>query len=89
MVCLLTFLWYLLCCIRETAASEVKHLFASADANEDGLLGFDEILDHHEVFVGSEVTDYGEHLHNLDRFQDELWCVYFFIYFFLLLPTRV
>ena len=58
--------------IRETAASEVSHLFAAADDNEDGVLSFDEVLIHHDVFVGSEVTDYGDHLHNLDRFGDEL-----------------
>lgn len=57
---------------QEIAASEVKHLFASADDSEDGVLSFDEILDHHDVFVGSEVTDYGEHLHNMHLFNDEL-----------------
>lgn len=56
----------------ETATSETQHLFASADTDEDGTLSFEEILSQHELFVGSEVTDYGDHLHNLDRFPDEL-----------------
>ncbi|XP_050685274.1 calumenin isoform X2 [Leptidea sinapis] len=53
----------------EIAEEEVDHLFASADDDHDDLLSFDEILQHHDVFVGSEATDYG---HELDRFDDEL-----------------
>lgn len=45
---------------------------ASADDDHDGHLSFEEILDHHDVFVGSEATDYGDHLNNIHRFQDEL-----------------
>jgi hypothetical protein len=56
----------------EIADEEVIHLFASSDDDHDDLLKFDEILDHHEIFVGSEVTDYGDHLHNIHIFQDEL-----------------
>lgn len=51
---------------------EVNHLFAGADDDVDGILSLSEILDHHELFVGSEATDYGEHLNNPDRFTDEL-----------------
>ena len=58
--------------LREIADEEVEHLFASADDDHDALLSFDEILDHHDVFVGSEATDYGDHLNNIHRFQDEL-----------------
>ena len=36
------------------------------------FLSFEEIITHHDVFVGSEATDYGEHLHNLHKFGDEL-----------------
>ncbi len=54
------------------AEEEVTHLFGAADDDEDGDLSFDEILAHHDVFVGSEATDYGEHLHNLHKFDDEL-----------------
>lgn len=57
---------------REIAEEEVTHLFAAADDDHDDVLTYDEILDHHDVFVGSEATDYGEHLQNLDRFKDEL-----------------
>ncbi|XP_042855804.1 reticulocalbin-2-like isoform X3 [Penaeus japonicus] len=56
----------------DIAEDEVDHLFAAADDDNDDLLSFLEILDHHDVFVGSEATDYGDHLHNLDRFDDEL-----------------
>lgn len=58
--------------LSEIAEEEVEHLFASADDDHDGLLSFAEILDHHDVFVGSEATDYGDHLNNIHRFQDEL-----------------
>lgn len=57
----------------DIAEDEVDHLFAAADDDADDVLSFLEVLDHHDVFVGSEATDYGDHLHNLDRFEDELW----------------
>lgn len=44
----------------------------AADDNHDLLLSFDEILNNHDVFVGSEVTDFGEHLQNIDTIIDEL-----------------
>lgn len=56
----------------ELADEEVSHLFAASDDDHDDLLTFEEILDHHETFVGSEATDYGDHLHNIHIFQDEL-----------------
>lgn len=56
----------------EIATEEVNHLFAGADGDVDGLLSFEEILNNHDLFVGSEATDYGDHLHNLGRFEDEL-----------------
>ncbi|BES88630.1 EFh [Nesidiocoris tenuis] len=56
----------------EIAQEETEHLFASADDDHDDLLSFDEILDNHETFVGSEATDYGTHLHNIHHFEDEL-----------------
>jgi hypothetical protein len=56
----------------EIADEEVSHLFAASDDDHDDLLTFDEIVDHHEIFVGSEATDYGDHLHNIHIFQDEL-----------------
>lgn len=56
----------------DIAQEEVNHLFAGADGDMDGQLSFEEILNNQELFVGSEVTDYGDYLHNLDRFEDEL-----------------
>ncbi|CAL4122170.1 unnamed protein product [Meganyctiphanes norvegica] len=56
----------------DIAEDEVDHLFAAADDDNNDFLSFLEILDHHDIFVGSEATDYGDHLHNLDRFEDEL-----------------
>uniref|UniRef100_A0A0K8SDE8 Reticulocalbin-3 n=1 Tax=Lygus hesperus TaxID=30085 RepID=A0A0K8SDE8_LYGHE len=56
----------------EIAAEETDHLFASADDDHDDILSFDEIIDNHEIFVGSEATDYGTHLHNIHHFEDEL-----------------
>ncbi|KAL1124715.1 hypothetical protein AAG570_001338 [Ranatra chinensis] len=56
----------------EIAEEEVIHLFDSADDNGDNVLSFEEVLENHETFVGSEATDYGEHLHNIHTFEDEL-----------------
>lgn len=56
----------------EIAEEEVDHLFASSDDDHDDLLSFSEILEHHDIFVGSEATDYGDHLHNIHHFEDEL-----------------
>ncbi|KAJ8960979.1 hypothetical protein NQ318_020283 [Aromia moschata] len=56
----------------EIADEEVDHLFGHSDDNHDDILSFQEVLDHHETFVGSEATDYGDHLHNIHHFTDEL-----------------
>lgn len=56
----------------EIAEDETTHLFAGADEDVDGQLTFTEVLDHHDLFVGSEATDYGDHLENLHKFGDEL-----------------
>ncbi|XP_026466864.1 reticulocalbin-2 [Ctenocephalides felis] len=55
----------------EIALEEVDHLFASTDDDHDDVLSFEEILIHYEHFVGSEATDFGEHLHNV-HMSDEL-----------------
>ena len=44
------------------ALEESKHLIQSADENKDGKLSEEEIAQHHDVFVGSEATDYGRAL---------------------------
>lgn len=54
----------------EIAQDEATHLITSADSNRDGLLTVKEIVDHHDVFVGSEATRYGEQLNS--RAFDEL-----------------
>ena len=50
---------------------QVEHLFSGADDDMNEILSFDEVLNNHDLFVGSEATDYGDHLHNLHRFGDE------------------
>lgn len=55
----------------EVAGDEVNHLFASADDDHDDRLSHHEIIEKYDIFVGSEATDYGDHLQNLDE-HDEL-----------------
>lgn len=50
----------------------MSHLFAGSDDDQDDYLNFNEILEHYDIFVGSEATDYGDHLHNIHHFEDEL-----------------
>lgn len=50
------------------AEAEAKHLLHQADTNKDGKLSKEEILNKHEVFVGSQVTDFGEALMRHDEF---------------------
>ncbi|XP_067875736.1 reticulocalbin-1-like isoform X2 [Heterodontus francisci] len=51
------------------AESEAKHLIHESDKNEDNKLTKQEILDNWNMFVGSQVTNYGE---DLTRKHDEL-----------------
>ncbi|XP_054153313.1 reticulocalbin-2-like [Oppia nitens] len=55
----------------EMSESEANHLISLSDDNRDERLSIDEIVDHHDVFVGSEVTDFGQNLENV-RLSDEL-----------------
>lgn len=48
--------------------AESKHLINEADANADGKLSKDEILDKYDLFVGSQATSYGEALTQHDEF---------------------
>ncbi|XP_068611245.1 calumenin-A isoform X2 [Brachionichthys hirsutus] len=50
------------------AAAEAQHLLHEADADQDGKLSKEEILDKLDVFVGSQVTDFGEALLRHDEF---------------------
>ncbi|XP_013789368.1 reticulocalbin-2-like [Limulus polyphemus] len=56
----------------EVAENEAVHLIKESDDDKDGKLSIQEILDHHDTFVGSEATDFGEHLYNTHKFNDEL-----------------
>lgn len=56
----------------DVATEEVSHLFAASDENHDDRLSYDEIIDKYDIFVGSEATDYGDHLQNIEEFHDEL-----------------
>ena len=44
------------------AQEEARHLVSSADEDKDGKLSEDEMINNHEIFVGSEATDYGRAL---------------------------
>uniref|UniRef100_U5ET68 Reticulocalbin-3 n=1 Tax=Corethrella appendiculata TaxID=1370023 RepID=U5ET68_9DIPT len=56
----------------EVAIDEVDHLFASSDEDHDDRLSYPEIIEKYDIFVGSEATDYGDHLQNIHHFNDEL-----------------
>ena len=56
----------------QIAQEETDHLFAGADEDVDGFIDFKEGLNHHDIFVGSEATDYGEMLHEGHKILDEL-----------------
>ncbi|XP_060885313.1 calumenin-A [Labrus mixtus] len=50
------------------AEAEAKHLLHESDTNKDGKLSKQEILNKFDVFVGSQVTDFGEALLRHDEF---------------------
>lgn len=54
------------------ADDEVDHLFVSTDEDHDDRLSYLEILNNYDTFVGSEATDYGDHLQNINHLADEL-----------------
>lgn len=56
----------------EVATEEVDHLFVGSDDDHDDRLSYDEIINNYDLFVGSEATDYGDHLQNIEHFRDEL-----------------
>lgn len=53
----------------DAAEQEAEHLFLATDDNDDNRLTVEEIVKHHDAWVGSEATDFGERLRNL---HDEL-----------------
>ena len=50
------------------AEAEAKHLIYEADDDKDQELTKEEILNHHDKFVGSQATDWGEALNRHDEF---------------------
>ncbi|MEQ2210324.1 hypothetical protein XENOCAPTIV_011837, partial [Xenoophorus captivus] len=50
------------------AIAEAKHLLYESDTNKDGKLTKEEILTKFDLFVGSQVTNYGEALLRHDEF---------------------
>ncbi|CAH8639984.1 unnamed protein product [Schistosoma rodhaini] len=54
----------------KTATDETEHLFNETDKDKDGSLTKEEVLNQHDLWVGSQATDYGRHLENLPK--DEL-----------------
>ncbi|XP_028254580.1 calumenin-A-like isoform X2 [Parambassis ranga] len=50
------------------AEAEAKHLVHESDTNKDGKLTKKEILNKYDMFVGSQVTDFGEALLRHDEF---------------------
>jgi len=54
---------------KQTSIEETEHLFAQTDKNNDDRLSYDEIVDEYRTFVGSEATNYGEHL---EKVHEEL-----------------
>ncbi|XP_008399936.2 calumenin-A isoform X1 [Poecilia reticulata] len=50
------------------AVAEAKHLLYESDSNKDGRLTKEEILNKFDLFVGSQVTNYGEALLRHDEF---------------------
>ncbi|XP_064634603.1 calumenin-like isoform X2 [Lineus longissimus] len=52
----------------DQADAEAKHLIYESDENKDGVLTKEEILNKHDLFVGSQATDFGEALTKHDEF---------------------
>jgi len=50
------------------AEGEARHLIESADSDKSGDLSKDEILEHQDVFVGSQATDWGDAIVRHDEF---------------------
>ncbi|KAA3680543.1 uncharacterized protein DEA37_0008147 [Paragonimus westermani] len=55
---------------QRTATDEAEHLFNETDTNKDDELTKDEVLAQHDLWVGSQATDYGRHLDTM--IKDEL-----------------
>ena len=52
----------------DQAEAETNHLIHASDADHDGNLTKQEVLDKYDIFVGSQATDFGEALVKHDEF---------------------
>jgi len=52
----------------DQAEAEANHLIHASDADKDGKLDKEEVLDKYDIFVGSQATDFGEALVKHDEF---------------------
>lgn len=50
------------------AEAEAKHLIFEADVDKDSFLSKAEIMDHQDLFVGSQATDFGDYFVRHDEF---------------------
>jgi hypothetical protein len=50
------------------AKAEAAHLIYESDVDSDQRLSKQEILQHQDVFVGSQATDFGDYLVRHDEF---------------------
>ncbi|VDM64365.1 unnamed protein product [Angiostrongylus costaricensis] len=53
--------------VKVVAKQEATHLINGADVDKDGKLSITEIVDAHQLFVGSEATNYGEELRKVSH----------------------
>lgn len=51
----------------DSALSEAQHLIGQADSNKNGMIDKSEMLDHYDMFVGSQFTDFGEYVREHDE----------------------
>ena len=52
--------------------SQSEHLIKQADANKDGKLTEEEILDKYRIFAGSRATHFGRHIRDKTFVHEEL-----------------
>ena len=55
-------------CVTVSIQVETKHLISEADNDDDGVLTKEEIVEKHDLFVGSQATDFGDILLRHDEF---------------------
>ncbi|KJH48585.1 hypothetical protein DICVIV_05272 [Dictyocaulus viviparus] len=53
--------------VQAVAKQETTHLINGADTDKDGKLSISEIVSAHQLFVGSEATNYGEDLRKISH----------------------